>query len=412
MPTTDKFRVLIVDDIAETRDMISRMLQFDASIEVIGAARTGRDAVELTSKLTPDVVIMDINMPDMDGITATENIRRKVPYVQVVILSVQSDPNYMRRAMLAGARDFLAKPPNIDDLTAAVHRAGKMAQDERSKAPPAFTPGAVIGPQSAAAFGATRGKIIVCYSPKGGTGCTAIATNLAIHLHTNDSKVILVDGNLMYGDVAVFLNVQGKNTILDLTPRVDELDQDVIHDVVVEHPTTGLNILSAPPRPGYAEEVTGEQFSKLLKYLAGMYAYVVVDTSSYLTEVVQEALDIADIILLITTQDIPAIKNSNLFLSIADAVKIDRNRILFIMNRFDKRITISPDKVGESLRQPMVAVIPFDERIVSNSINRGIPFMLDNKTSTVGKSIQSLADTIRERIKKLDTHEAEPTGKK
>ncbi len=106
MPAQDKIKVLIVDDIADTRENLKRLLQFDQLIEVIGSARSGREAIELSQQLKPDVVIMDINMPDMDGITATEAIRRKVPYAQVVILSVQSDASYMRRAMLAGARDF------------------------------------------------------------------------------------------------------------------------------------------------------------------------------------------------------------------------------------------------------------------------------------------------------------------
>ena len=59
---------------------------------------------------------MDINMPDIDGITATETIREEVPHSQIVILTVQADPNYMRRAMLAGARDFLTKPPSVDEM--------------------------------------------------------------------------------------------------------------------------------------------------------------------------------------------------------------------------------------------------------------------------------------------------------
>ena len=119
----EKTRVLVVDDIAETRENIRKLLQFEADIEVIGAARTGKEAVQLTDELKPDVVLMDINMPDMDGITATEMIRQRNPVSQIVILSVQSDPSYMRRAMLAGARDFLTKPPSIDEFTAAVRRA-------------------------------------------------------------------------------------------------------------------------------------------------------------------------------------------------------------------------------------------------------------------------------------------------
>ena len=226
MPAQEKIKVLIVDDIADTRENLKRLLQFDQIIEVIGAARSGREAIELSHQLKPDVVIMDINMPDMDGITATEAIRRKVPYTQVVILSVQSDASYMRRAMLAGARDFLTKPPMIDDLTAAIRRAGAMAADERSKAPifpmgPAGgAPNAMGGPGAIPQYG----KVIVVYSPKGGTGKTTLATNLALALHSEETRTLLIDTNVQFGDVAVFLNEQVKNNILDLTPRVDELD--------------------------------------------------------------------------------------------------------------------------------------------------------------------------------------------
>src|SRR4030067_277480 len=99
MASADKIRVIIVDDIAETRENIRKLLQFENDVDVVGVARTGREALDLAKETKPDVVLMDINMPDMDGISATEAIRRNVPFVQIVILSVQSDPNYMRQAM-------------------------------------------------------------------------------------------------------------------------------------------------------------------------------------------------------------------------------------------------------------------------------------------------------------------------
>src|SRR3990172_11549556 len=133
MAQEDKIRVLIVDDVAETRENIRKLLQFDAQVEVVGASRSGTEGVEMAIETQPDVVLMDINMPDMDGITATENIRKKVPFVQIVIVSVQGDPNYMRRAMLAGARDFLTKPIDVDELSAAIKRAGRVASNEKEK---------------------------------------------------------------------------------------------------------------------------------------------------------------------------------------------------------------------------------------------------------------------------------------
>lgn len=404
MSVQEKIRVLIVDDIAETRENIRRMLQFDNNIEVVGMARTGREAIQLSQQAKPDVVIMDINMPDMDGITATLEIKKKAAYIQVVILSVQSDPSYMRKAMLAGARDFLTKPPMIDELSDAVRRAGVLAQGERQKSIQAFPAGPVDGMKVIPGLAPALGKVVVIYSPKGGTGRTTIATNLAIALHSDENtRVALVDGNLQFGDVAVFLNEQGKNTVLDLAPRVEELDPDVVREVMVSHRTSGVDILAAPPRPEMADKVTGEQFFKLLNYLRRIYTYIIVDTASQLTETVQASLDVADLIVLITTQDIPSIKNVNLFLSLADASGIRRDHILFVMNRFDKRISITPERVGESLRQEIVCVVPFDEKVVSYSVNRGIPFMLDNnRNQPVGKCITQLAELTRERIAKLE----------
>lgn len=403
MSVQEKIRVLIVDDIAETRENIRRMLQFDSNIEVVGTARTGKEAIALSQSAKPDVIVMDINMPDMDGITATQEIKKKSPFIQVVILSVQSDPSYMRKAMLAGARDFLTKPPMIDELTDAVRRSGVLAQDERKKNAQAFPAMPVDGMKPAAGSAVHQGKVVVVYSPKGGTGRTTIATNLAIALHNDETKVALVDGNIQFGDVAVFLNEQGKNTVLDLAPRADELDPDIVREVMVTHRASGVDILAAPPKPEMADKINGEQFSKLLNYLRRIYAYIIVDTASQLTEAVQAAMDVADIIVLVTTQDIPSIKNCNLFLSLADASGIQRNQILFVMNRFDKRIQITPDRVGESLRQEIVAVLPFDDKVVSFSVNRGVPFMLDNnKTQPIGKVITQIADLVRDRIAKID----------
>src|SRR5512143_2845478 len=183
----DKIRVLIVDDIAETRENVKKLLQFESDVEVVGAARSGKEGIQLAQELDPDVVLMDINMPDIDGIAATEAIRHRSPHIQVVILSVQGDQNYMRRAMLAGARDFLTKPPMGDELISAVRRSGEMSRSERTKASRSRTGPEGVSHRSATPLGVpisvVQGRVVTVYSPKGGTGCTPLAANLAIALH-------------------------------------------------------------------------------------------------------------------------------------------------------------------------------------------------------------------------------------
>lgn len=397
----EKIRVLVVDDIAETRENVRKLLQFEADIEVVGTARSGKEAVQLAEELKPDVILMDINMPDMDGITATGLIRQRNSVAQIVFLSVQGDPNYMRRAMQAGAHDFLTKPPMADELIAAVRRAGEMAQLERSRTAHVVASVAATA-QPTATGGLVNGRVIMVYSPKGGTGVTTLATNLAITLHNDETRAVLVDGNLQFGDVSVFLNEQGKNTILDLAPRVDELDSDIVDGVLLKHAASGIRVLAAPAKPEHADHVSAEQFGKLIKYLRQAYAYVVIDTAHMLNEVTLTALDASDVIVLICTQDIPAIKNIRLFLDLLNTIGVQRDRLCLVMNKYDKRISITPEKVGENLKQPVAGVIPLEEAVVIPSVNRGIPFMIDNKTKTVARAVFALAESIRTQLSKAN----------
>jgi pilus assembly protein CpaE len=404
---TGKFRVLIVDDVAETRENIRKLLQFESDVEVVGAARSGKEGIQLAKELDPDVVLMDINMPDVDGITATEVIRQKSPHIKVVILSVQGDQNYMRRAMLAGARDFLTKPPMGDELISAIRRAGEIAHTERAQAASLRTMPATMNsgasPMSPLSLGATHGKVVSIYSPKGGTGCTTIAVNLAVALHNEDTRVVIVDSNLQYGDVAMFFNEQGKNTILDLAPLADELDLEIVEGVLVKHATTGIAILASPSRPEQADKVTADQFLKVVDFLRQMYAYVVVDTATYLSDVTISAIDVSDVIVLVTTQDIPSIKNSRLFLDLMQTLKIDRSRVAFVVNKFDKRIAaITAERISENLKQEVAAILPLEERVVIPAVNRGVPFMIDNKTQQVARGILGLAESVRARVAALE----------
>lgn len=394
----EKIRVLIVDDISETRENVKKLLQFESDVEVVGTASTGKEAIQTSQELNPDVILMDINMPDMDGIAATEIIRSKLPAVQVIILSVQSDQNYMRRAMLAGARDFLTKPPMGDELISAIRRAGDMAKVEKSKAAQVQAAPVANNTGGTAGFSGKRGKIVTIYSPKGGTGCTTLSVNLALSLVNPETKVTLVDGNLQFGDVAVFINEQGKNTVVDLASRSGELDAEIVEEVMIKHSTSELRILACPSRPEYAEKVSSGQFARVLDYLRQLYDYVIVDTTSILSDVTLATIDLSDIIVLVSTQDIPSIKNCRLFLDLLQNLGIERERILFIMNRFDKKVNITPDRVAENLKQAVSLVIPVDDATAVAAVNKGIPFVMNNKSQPIARGVLALAENIRTRV--------------
>ena len=403
-----QIKVLIVDDVADTRDNIRRLLQFENDVEVVGSAETGYEGIELAKKIRPDVVVIDINMPDIDGIRATELIRKSSPHTQIIILSVQGDPHYMRRAMLAGARDFLTKPPSADELTSAIRRAGKMAIEEQLRTPSGLS-GAKMPIDPSRGTLVPTSNVISVYSPKGGAGCTTVAINLAMALHNDDSPTIIVDGNLQFGDVAVFLNEQTKNSIVDLAPRTDELDTEILEEVLVTHAKSGVKILAAPPRPEYAENITGEQFSKVLAYLKHFYTYIVIDTATALDDITLASIDASDIIILITTQDIPAIKNTRHFFDLTHVLNVDLKRVIFVMNRYDKRIGITPEKVGESFKHEITSVMPLEDRVVIPSINRGTPFVLTDKSKPISRAVLSLAKEVRKKINEFSELQVEDT---
>jgi pilus assembly protein CpaE len=410
MTNEEKITVIIVDDIAETRENIRKLLQFDTNVEVVGVARTGAEGIKVASETLPDVVLMDINMPDMDGIAATEKIRAKLPATQIVILSVQSDSNYMRRAMLAGARDFLTKPPDVDELTSAIQRAGAMAQQEKMKEATTRAAVKAAGPSGTGGLvipGLYNGKIITVYGPKGGTGATTITANLAVALHKDEEPVVVVDGRLQFGDLTFFFNEQTKTNLTDLTARSEELDPEVVQDVLIKHETTGINILAAPSRPEQAESVRGENFVDVLRYLKGMFAYIIVDTGSGLDEVTLAAIDASDLVVVITTQDIPSIKNIRLFLSLTDALGYPRQQVVLAMNRFDKRRNVTPERVAEIAKSPVVATLPLEEKFVIPAMDRGVPFLIQNKNHPVSKGIIELARGVKERITELEELEEE-----
>ena len=114
-------RVLIADDDDLMRAGLAELLTVDPGIEVAGQAATGREAVEQARRLTPDVVLMDVRMPDLDGIAATRELARAAPGVRVLILTTFEQDDYVFGALRAGASGFLLKRTRPEELLAAVH---------------------------------------------------------------------------------------------------------------------------------------------------------------------------------------------------------------------------------------------------------------------------------------------------
>ncbi len=114
-------RVLIADDDALMRAGLAAVLSTDPTIAVVGEAATGREAVERAQRLGPDVVLMDVRMPDLDGIAATRELASTAPAVRVLILTTFGQDDYIFGGLRAGASGFLLKRTRPEELIAAVH---------------------------------------------------------------------------------------------------------------------------------------------------------------------------------------------------------------------------------------------------------------------------------------------------
>jgi len=392
----ETIRVLIVDDIPETRDNLKKMLSFETDIEVVGAASSGVEAIRLAKQYQPHVVLMDINMPGVDGISASEGIMQEVPFASVVMMSVQSESDYLRRSMLAGARDFLTKPFTSDELISTIRRVYQMGARTLPQIP--TTTAGPQPPMEAAAFRPVRqGQVIAVFGAKGGVGCSLVAINLAIALVNKQTRVAIVDSNLEFGDVGVMLNLQASRNIADLIPQIQDLEEDFIQQVMTPH-DSGIRALLAPPRPETAELVAAEHLKLILEKLRTLYDYVVVDTDTSLHDRILNILDISDAIILVGTPDIPALKNARLFLEVTEALGYDPQKILFVVNKVDKRLGgISTGDIQDAIKHPVAAELPSEPVAALVSVNKGAPIVLTDPKNPLAQALLRLAHQVRQR---------------
>jgi YesN/AraC family two-component response regulator len=128
-----RLRVLIADDIQETRRNTRVMLAMNPEVDVVAEARNGKQAIEMARDCKPDIAILDINMPEIDGLTAYEAMLETNPNIACIVISGEKDNQTIRRAMSVGAREYLIKPFTVDELNLAVHKVGQPIIQKRKE---------------------------------------------------------------------------------------------------------------------------------------------------------------------------------------------------------------------------------------------------------------------------------------
>lgn len=377
----EKIKILIVDDVDDIRENICKLIEFHPEVAVVGQAATAREAIEKAKVTKPDVILMDINMPGMDGIAATEIITADMPGVSIIIMSVQGEQEYLRRAMIAGAKNYLIKPFTGDELLQAVTQVYSNEQKRKNTLENVTT-------------GSKKGKIITVFSTKGGVGKTTISTNLAVALAERyGGKVGILDTDLQFGDVALFLNIMPRATIFDLVRDIDNLDSNLLDSYLTPY-NNKVKVLAAPFRPEQADAITGNHLTTILKTMVTMFDYVVIDTAPVFNEVMLSVLDAADDILVVSSLDLPAIKNVKLCLEIMESLHYPPEKIKIVLNRDNSEGGIDTSEVEDSFHQELMGSLPSDGKTVLGAVNKGIPFVISDPETIVAQSIFKLAKLI------------------
>ncbi len=392
-------KIVVVDDSRDTVDNIVTLLSISGrNIEVVGTANGGRDGVKVVQKMQPDIVLMDINMPDLDGLTATGILTASMPDLGVIIMSVQGEQEYLKKAMSAGAREYLIKPFTSDDLLASIEKTYEM-QNRRKHG--SRSPDQNI-----------QSRVFSIFSTKGGVGKTTIACNLAVALaRTTKKRVALIDLDLQFGDVAVMMNLSVKNTLYDLVRDLKNVDSDIVNDYLTTH-FTGVHVLPAPLKPEYAEFIDAKQIEKVIGLLAGNFHYIIIDLPAALSEIVLTALDASERILVVSTLDLPTIKNVKVGLDLMESIKYPREKLHVILNKASELFGIKYREFEDAVGHPIWSLMPEDSTTVITSANKGIPFVMTREDTKVAKAVFGMSEMLENPEGGGKREDAKPAKKK
>lgn len=376
-------RVLLADESTRIIENLSKRLGQEEDLTVCAVAGDGDTALQEALRTQPDVAVVDAGLPGMDGIQTTEMLVQYLPNTGVILLSMEAENEAFRRAMLAGAREFLQKPFSGDELVSAIRRVHAYGQ---RKGTPAASPAADPGADAAPSRG---GKLFTVVGAKGGVGKSAIAANLAVSLGRT-CRVALLDCSLQFGDIGILLNITAERTIADLAANNAVADHDVVEDVMVDGPG-GVRVLAAPISPELADYVTTQHLRALIEQLRRTYDCIVVDTATHLSEISLDLVEMADKVLVVTDLSTTGVKNARLLQTVMGVLKVDPARFVLVVNHRDGAGELERSYVENVLKTEATVEVPYDPNVVATSIARGVPFVLSQPQSPAALRIAGLA---------------------
>ncbi len=372
-------RILVIDDEPIYHKMIARALQ--PLGHQVTEASNGLDGIRVAKTTQPDLIITDVMMPELSGYEVARRLRRDPEFAQtpILVLTSQAEIQDKLQSFEAGADDHMTKPFDVAELTA---RLGVLLR--RSEAARAAQ--SLMKPRAEAA------RLIAVHSLRGGVGCSSLAVNLALGLvNLWEGPTLLLDMALMAGSVALMLNSALKRTWADLSKvKPDEMDIEVMQSIITEHESS-LQFIAAPTYPSDAEKLTGEIFRCALKALRPNYDYLIADLPHDFSEISLEALDSADLILLLMAPELSSIRAAAAALDTYHELNYSNDKIKLVLNSVFPRHGLSREKIETALSMPISIGLPYTPDKFVEAINLGQPLLAAQPNDPVSALIEDFA---------------------
>jgi len=372
--------IVTIDPDLGSRAETKRAAQL-AHFTVVGEAGYGVEAITVAKEHTPDIFLVSVEEPVALALQTIEQLANAAPGAPTIVYSSLSDAQSVRRAMIAGARDYIIKPLKPEDLGRAVY--GVLEQEERKR----------LRADGQSTEVSARGTVVTIFGAKGGIGKTTISTNLAVTLaKMTGANVCLLDMDTRFGDVAIMMDVAVEASIADVARKIDEIDRDKIRDYLVKH-HSGVSILPAPLHPTEWRNMTPQHIEKIVELLAQTHDYVVIDTPGTFNELIATTLELANLILLITSMDIASIKDTALALEMLRAAAVSEDKVKLVINHSTAANSLREEDVSRVLEYEVFWRIPHDLS-VSSSTQLGQPIVTAKPYARVSRSMIDLAHAL------------------